>query len=348
MTRFVYTEPGRNPLRRGVALDDAYLYAGGRVPLGHLNLAAMADAFLRGQWLGGGGGVRPLDLPGAPPGNVPVTLVSGATRPLYPKDPREFAQRLGELAVHHSGGPHGVAAQAARAAAEGVPLWLARRVAASPAGPVTVTLDRALARADVWADGLPAARLRGPAGRPAERAGLAAGLALSLGTALASLVPARARDGGGQVTVASAHGRWTLRHVDRRSSAVLRDGRPVAALTRPPRRSAARGSRPLLRPLVAVRHAGGAEPLDAVVAHLLAAVCGVGDATGSIRLGSHTSLLGMPGGWVASWFTDVATGKDGDGLGPVRGTPRHRRRSGIYRDVFRELEPGSFVEWMVP
>ncbi len=48
------------PLARTVHLGESGLRRGGRTtPLEELNLAAVADAFLRGAWLGGGGAERP-------------------------------------------------------------------------------------------------------------------------------------------------------------------------------------------------------------------------------------------------------------------------------------------------
>ncbi|MGW4726215.1 hypothetical protein [Streptomyces sp. NPDC004291] len=48
------------------------------------------------------------------------------------------------------GGPERVAEPAARARAEDVPLWMARRYAEGPAGPVAVAVDRRLVRVDVF------------------------------------------------------------------------------------------------------------------------------------------------------------------------------------------------------
>ncbi|MEV1009254.1 hypothetical protein [Streptomyces sp. NPDC049881] len=155
MTRPVYGEPGRFPPRHRVRPDGRHLrngrYAWRRVPVDDLHLAAMADAYPHGRWLGGG----------------------GSTRPLRVRRAEEFMRRLGELAVRRSGGPEGVARHTPpRAAREGVPLWMARRVAPGPAGPVAVTLDPAPSRADVRSHGCappPAAPPNAPASPPASR-----------------------------------------------------------------------------------------------------------------------------------------------------------------------------------
>lgn len=60
MNQVLYRERSRNPLARTVRLTEDGLRRGGRTtPLDELNLAAMAEAFLRGCWLGGGGAERP-------------------------------------------------------------------------------------------------------------------------------------------------------------------------------------------------------------------------------------------------------------------------------------------------
>ncbi|MEU6335420.1 hypothetical protein ABZ839_13375 [Streptomyces cellulosae] len=82
MDQVLYRERSRNPLARTVHLGETGLRRGGRTtPLEELNLAAIADAFLRGAWLGGGGAERPLaSLPeGAAP--VPVTRRPAAASP---------------------------------------------------------------------------------------------------------------------------------------------------------------------------------------------------------------------------------------------------------------------------
>jgi hypothetical protein len=57
-----------------------------------------------------------------------------------------------------------VAARSARARAEGVPLWIARRFAPGPLGQLTVAVDRSLVRVDVGGPHAPVLRLRAPYG----------------------------------------------------------------------------------------------------------------------------------------------------------------------------------------
>ncbi|MFD9090574.1 hypothetical protein ACFVZ0_27910 [Streptomyces prasinus] len=62
VSQVFYGERSRNPLARTVELTGDRLRRGGRTtPLSELNLGAMAEAFHRGFWLGGGGTERPLE-----------------------------------------------------------------------------------------------------------------------------------------------------------------------------------------------------------------------------------------------------------------------------------------------
>src|SRR5687768_4424581 len=151
MSQVLYGERSRNPLARTVELTEGGLRRGGRTtPVAELNLGAMAEAYLRGYWLGGAGAERSLASLPQGTGTVPVTRVTGTTTPLKVRRAADFARALGESAVRGCGGADQVAALAARAHAEGVPLWIARRYAPGPAGPVAVTVDRRLVRVDVW------------------------------------------------------------------------------------------------------------------------------------------------------------------------------------------------------
>ncbi len=82
MDQVLYGERSRNPLARTVHLSEVGLRRGGRTtPLEELNLGAMAEAFLRGAWLGGGGAERPLASLPEGAGLVPVTRATGTCRP---------------------------------------------------------------------------------------------------------------------------------------------------------------------------------------------------------------------------------------------------------------------------
>ncbi|MGN7140313.1 hypothetical protein [Streptomyces pseudogriseolus] len=101
----LYGERSRNPLARTVRLTEDALRRGGRTtPLEELNLAAMAEAFLRGAWLGGGGAERPLTSLPEGAGAVPVTRATGTCAPLKVRQAPAFARALGELAVGRCGG----------------------------------------------------------------------------------------------------------------------------------------------------------------------------------------------------------------------------------------------------
>ncbi|MBA8946494.1 hypothetical protein ACWDY7_15420 [Streptomyces calvus] len=320
MSQVLYGERSRNPLARTVELSEGRLRRGGRTtPLDELNLGAMADAYLRGCWLGGGGTERPLDRLPQGPGIVPVTRVTGSTVPLKARRAADFARALGELAVRRCGGPDQVAALAARAHAEGVPLWMARRYAPGPAGPVAVAVDRRLVRVDVWGPHAPAVRLRAPYGLRDDSTAPDQGLLMTVGDVTARLVlQKKLRKSKSSVEIHLPDRQWTLRRDTAMSSWLLRDDRRVAHLTRPPRRSTpAPGT--LLLPLAAVRHESP-DPLDAVMAHAVAVSFGLGDTTGLARFRTaRRSRETEP--WDGPWFSNLGTGRDdnepggGDGWG---------------------------------
>ncbi|MFJ8444825.1 hypothetical protein [[Kitasatospora] papulosa] len=165
MSQVLYGERSWNPPAQTVELTEERLRRGGRTtPLDELNLGATAEAYRRGYWPGGGGAERPLDRLAESSGIVPLTRVTGTTTPLKVREAAAFARAFGELAVRRCGGPGQVAALADRARAEGVPLWIARRLAGGPAGPVAVAVDRRLVRVDVWGPHAPAVRIRAPHG----------------------------------------------------------------------------------------------------------------------------------------------------------------------------------------
>ncbi|MEV1009253.1 hypothetical protein [Streptomyces sp. NPDC049881] len=310
MSEVLYTEKSWVPFGAAVRLSDSELSVGmRRTPVAELNLPAIADAYLRGQWLGGGGTEVPFAALREGRSVVPVTRVTGASRPLQARRGQEFARALGELAVRACGGREAVRGYADQAAREGVPLWMARRVAPGPAGPVIVTVDRALMRADVWSPGVPALRLRGPRGLPLGRSDPAAGLTVTIGEQPAELLAAVPwRKSRRMIVVQSLHGRWELRWRDHRSSRLLRDYRQVAVLSWP---DPVRG-RPVLRPLTNVVHQS-ADPLDAVVAHFFGVVCGLGDRIGHIRFGVRRETRSEPDDWetwTEPWYSDVGGGRD--------------------------------------
>ncbi|WP_370409949.1 hypothetical protein [Streptomyces fradiae] len=328
VSRVLYGEQSWNPLARTVELTEDGLRRGGRTtPLGELNLAAMAEAYQRGHWLGGGGAERPLDRLPRDAGAVPVTRVTGTSKPVKVRRAAEFARALGELALRHSGGPEGVGALASRAWAEGVPLWIARRHTQGPAGPVTVAVDRRLVRVDVWAPHAPVVRIRAPHGFHRDDADPAKGLRLTVGEATARLaLRKKLRKSKSSVDVELPGGpRWALRRADASSSWLLRDDRRVALLTRPPRRPAVEPGAVLL-PLAPVRYES-ADPLDAVMAQAFAVSFGLGDTTGLARFRSERRLVdaGEPvatdADWDRSWFSNLGSGSDdnepggGDGWG---------------------------------
>ncbi|MEW2489855.1 hypothetical protein [Streptomyces sp. NPDC048411] len=135
MSQVLYGERSWNPLARTVELtEDRLRRGGGTTPLSELNLGAMAEAFQRGCWLGGGGTERSIERLVEGPGVVPVTRVTGTATPVRVRQAAEFARKLGELAVRQCGGPDQVAALAAQARAEAVSLWIARRSRRGPPG----------------------------------------------------------------------------------------------------------------------------------------------------------------------------------------------------------------------
>ncbi|WP_432157505.1 hypothetical protein [Streptomyces sp. bgisy153] len=328
MSEVLYGERSWNPLARVVELAEEGLRRGGRVtPLDELNLAAMAEAYLRGHWLGGGGAERPLERLAEGTGVVPVTRVTGSATPVKVRQAAEFARALGELAVRRCGGPDQVGALADRARAEGVPLWIARRYASGPAGPVTVAVDRRLVRVDVWGPPAPVVRLRAPHRFDRDSPQPAKGLRLTVGDATAQLsLRKKLRKSKSTVEVrlpGQAH--WVLRREDALSSWLLRDGRRVALLTRPARRPALDPGEVLL-PLAPVRYES-ADPLDAVMAQVFSAAFGLGDTTGHARFPSQRrpAATGEPlaadWAWDRPWFSNLGSdGQDnesggGDGWG---------------------------------
>ncbi|MFJ3442863.1 hypothetical protein ACIPM2_17030 [Streptomyces sp. NPDC086081] len=322
MDQVLYAEQSRNPFARTVHLGENALRRGGRrTPLDELNLAAMAEAFLRDRWLGGGGTERPLGALTQGPGLVPVTRVTGTTTPLRTRHAADFARALGELAVRRCGGPDHVAALAARARAEGVPLWIARRHAPGPAGPVTVAVDRRSVRVDVWGPHAPAVRLRAPYGYRPDSADRSGGLVLYVGDLSARLeLRKKARKSKSWVEIRLPDRVWTLRREKADSSWLLRDDQRVALLTRPSRWP---GPPPgsVLLPLAEVRHESP-DPLDAVMAHAVAVSFGLGDTTGLARFRAVRRRQEMDEDlWDRPWFSNLGRDRDdnepggGDGWG---------------------------------
>ncbi|KOX26956.1 hypothetical protein ADL06_14975 [Streptomyces sp. NRRL F-6491] len=303
-------------MARTVGLSEDGLRRGGRTtPPEELNLAAMAEAFLRGRWLGGGGAERSLEGLPEGPGVVPVTRVTGTSTPVRARRAAAFARALGELAVRRCGGPERVAGLAARARAEDVPLWMARRYAEGPAGPVGVAVDRRLVRVDVFGAHAPVVRLRAPHGFRADSPDPAKGLSLTVGDTAARLVltkkPRRSKSSV-EMWLPGQH--WALRRENSGSSRLLRDGRPVALLTRlPPRPVLAPGT--VLLPLAPVRYETS-DPLDAAVAHAFATAFGLGDTTGSARFRSRRAPAdgGEPivvdACWDRPWYSNLGGGRE--------------------------------------
>ncbi|MDX3803986.1 hypothetical protein, partial [Streptomyces sp. AK04-3B] len=327
MNQVLYGERSWNPLARTVDLTEDHVRRGGRTtPLGELNLAAMAEAFRRGHWLGGGGTERPLERLAEGAGVVPVTRVTGAAVPVRVRQAAEFARSLGELAVRQCGGPAQVAALADRARAEEVPLWIARRFAPGPAGPITVAVDRRLVRVDVWGPHAPVVRIRAPDGFGPHVTGESAGLRLTVGGVTAELVlKKKLRRSRSHVQARLPGQCWVLRREDALTSRLLRDERCVAMLTRPPRRPASEPGAVLL-PLTPVRYESP-DPLDAVMAQAFAVAFGLGDTTGSARFrperraAAGSEPVASDEGWDRPWFTNLGKGSDdneaggGDGWG---------------------------------
>lgn len=316
MNQVLYDEQSWNPLARTVELTEEALRRGGRTtPLTELNLVAMADAYQRGYWLGGGGTERPLTrLPGGP-GVVPVTRITGTSTPLKVRQAAPFARQLGELAVRRRGGPEQVAALAARARAEGVPLWIARRYAPGPAGPVTVAVDRNLVRVDVWGPHAPVVRIRAPRGFDSHTTDPSEGLRVTVGAVTVEPVLRRKlRKSKSYVEVRLPGQHWVLRRENATSSWLLRDEQRVALLSRPPRRQALEPDAVLV-PLAPVHHESPA-PLDAVMAHAFAVTFGLGDTTGSARFRSERRRMNQSepfasdDAWDRPWFSNLGRGRD--------------------------------------
>ncbi|WP_329331396.1 hypothetical protein OG866_01330 [Streptomyces sp. NBC_00663] len=294
--------------------------------MSELNLAAMAEAFQRGYWLGGGGAERPLERLPQGTGTVPVTRVTGTSTPVRARQAAEFARVLGELAVRQCGGTDQVASLAAQARAEGVPLWIARRFATGPAGPITVAVDRRLVRVDVWGPHAPVVRIRAPQGFVRDAPDPSKGLRLTVGDTTARLgLTKKLRKSKSLVEVRLSGQHWVLRRENAVSSWLLRDERRVALLTRPARRPVPEPDSVLL-PLSPVRYES-LDPLDAVMAQVFAVAFGLGDTTGLARFRTerHRLVGGEPiaadDGWDRAWFSNLGKGSDdnesggGDGWG---------------------------------
>ncbi|WP_438295855.1 hypothetical protein [Streptomyces sp. HUAS TT7] len=316
MSQALYTERSWNPLARTVELTEENLRRSGKVtPLRELNLPAMAEAFQRGHWLGGGGTERPLDLLATGSGVVPVTRVTGTTALVKVRQAAEFAQSLGELAVRHCGGPAHLNAMAEQARAEGVPLWMARRYAHGPAGQVVVAVDRRLVRVDVWGPGAPPVRIRAPHGFLSSAADQAQGLRMTVGDVPAALVlKKKLRKSKSYAQARLPQGVWELRRANYASSWLLRDEQRVALLQRPPRHPDLDTGTVLL-PLAPV-HYESPDPLDAVMAQAFAVAFGLGDTTGTARFRlqrPHTSAgepVATDDAWDRPWFSNLGSGGD--------------------------------------
>jgi len=325
VSQVLYGERSWNPLARTVELTGYGLRRGGRTtPLHELNLAAMAEAFQRGHWLGGGGTERPLERLAAGPGLVPVTRLTGTTKPMKVRRAAEFARALGELAVRHCGGPEQVTALAVRARAEGVPLWIARRFAPGPAGPIAVAVDRNLVRVDVWGPDAPVVRIRAPYGFHRGGDDPSRGLRVTVGDVAAELrFGMKRRKSKRRVTVRLPGQTWELRRESATSSWLLRDERRVALLTRPRGRPEPEpGS--VLVPLTPVRYESP-DPLDAVMAQAFAVAFGIGDTTGEARFRAERRRAGVgepiASGerWDRPWFSNLGRGRDDNEPGGADG-----------------------------
>ncbi|CAL9660063.1 hypothetical protein SUDANB145_06945 [Streptomyces sp. enrichment culture] len=328
MNQVLYGERSRNPLSRTVELTGDRLRVGPRTtPLDELNLGAMAEAYQRGRWLGGGGTERPLHALADGAGIVPVTRVTGSCTPVRARHAARFAHQLGNLAVLRCGGPGQVAALSARGRAEGVPLWIARRFAPGPAGQIAVAVERRLARVDVWGPHAPVLRLRAPYGFRPDAPEPSKGLRLTVADTAAGLALEKNwRKSRSLVEVRIPGRHWVLRRENATSSRLLCNDRPVALLTRLPRRLP-REPGTVLLPLAPVHYAGG-DPLDAVMAQLCAAAFGLGDTTGSARFRAERGRpvhRGEPAAdddaWGRPWYSNLGRGRQdnepggGDGWG---------------------------------
>lgn len=330
MSQVLYGERSPYPLGRTVELTGDGLRVGRRVtPLYELNLGAMAEAYQRGHWLGDCGAERPLPTPADGSGTVPVIHATGFCTPVRVRHAARFAHRLGELAVRCCGGPGQVAALSARGLAEGVPLWIARRFAPGPVGQIAVAVERRLARVDVWGPHAPVLRLRAPYGFRPDAAEPSKGLCLTVAGTVADLsLENRGRASRRLVAVRIPGRHWVLRRETATSSRLLCNDRPVAVLTRLPR-GLPREPGTVLPPLAPVRYASG-DPLDAVMAQLVAASFGLGNLTGSARL-------------------RAGRGRPAHGDGPLtgdgaRGRPRNRdsgRERSRKRDADRRRSAGA-------
>ena len=313
MHHTLYSERSRNPFARTVQLTEDGLRKGGRTtPLHELNLAAMADAYLRGSWLGACGTERPLDHLPQGAGVVPVTRVTGTTTPWKVRQAADFARALGELAVRRCGGPEQVSALAGRARVEGVPLWMARRYAPGPAGPVAVVVDRRLVHVDVWGPQAPAVRLRAPHGFLGDRSAPGAGLVMTVGDTTARLdLQKKLRKSKSRVEIRLPDRQYTLRRENATSSWLERDGHRVALLTRPPRRPPPTTPDDVLLPLATV-DLSGPDPLDAVMAHAVAVSFGLGDTTGLARFRRTPRPAAEPleTPWDRPWYTNLGFGSE--------------------------------------
>lgn len=316
MSQEIYSDTSWNPLTRDVVLTAMSLKARGRVvPLHELHLLAMADAYQRGRWLGGGGTERPLERLPESAGFVPVTRITGSCVPVRTRRAAEFARKLGELAVARSGGPRRVAEQAAHARAEGIPLWIARRSAPGPAGPIVVAVDRRSVRVDVLGPGAPAVRLRSPGGVVDQRAAAHRGLTLKVGEDRVELTAHRTWPKSRSSVVARHPVRqWELRRASRHASTLLADGQRVAQLQRPSPRVT---PHTLLLPLAHVEY-HGSDPLDAVLAQLFAVSFGLGDATGTVRF-ARPRTSGTESIWDEPWYSHLGNGRDDNGSGGSSG-----------------------------
>ncbi|MFF0727509.1 hypothetical protein [Streptomyces sp. NPDC004134] len=319
----VYAEKSWHPRAAKVRLTTDTLSAGRgpRVRVRDMNLMAMAEAYLRGKWLGGRGMERELARIRNGPGVVPLIHVTGSAHVIRVRQAAAFARALGELAVELSGGPREVTAARRRAEEEGVPLWMARRSAAGPhGGLVTVAVDRRLIRADVWAEdapGTPAVRLRGEAGLTNEELQTRnPPLTVTVAGRPAVLTVLDSSVRGWVAVLRTVKVQWELEGRDVESSRLLRGGRPVALLTR---RQDWEVRYAPVEPLMDVRYET-ADPLDAVVAHFFGAVCGAGDENALIRLGTMHPVQdpygtggtdGASRGWDDPWPTNLGSSPGG-------------------------------------
>lgn len=328
MSQVLYGEQSRNPLARTVELTENRLRVGLRTTPAHeLNFAAMAEAYQRGRWLGGGGTERPLPWLAQDAGIVPVTRVTGTCVPVRVRRAAEFAHQLGELAVRWCGGPGQVAALSARARAEGVPLWIARRHAPGPAGHIAVAVERRLVRVDVWGPYAPVVRVRAPYGYHRNAPEPSKGLRLTVADTVAEVgLDKKLRRSKSLVEVRIPGRHWVLRRESAASSRLLCAGRPVALLTRPTHRPAP-GPDTVLLPLASVRYEN-ADPLDAVMAQVFAVTFGLGDRTGTARFRTERRRPVFKGepvaddeAWDRRWYSNLGRSSEdneagaGDGWG---------------------------------